>query len=773
MRKTVAILVLSLSCMCLSAKQDRPWNEGINIIPAPVEMDILSGSFKLSSAKAIYAPGVEKIASFFSDRIEASTGLRIPVSTRKGNIRLILDESLDVPNEGYELRISHKEVELKSSTPAGLFYGMQTVMQLLPAEVDSRIKVKGVDWKVPCVSIVDYPRFAWRGFHVDPCRHFMTVEDTKKQIDMLSEYKVNVMHWHLTDDQGWRIQIQKYPKLTEVGGFRTEFDGTVHGGYYTQDEIRDVVAYAAERYVTIVPEIEMPGHCVAAIRAYPELSCEQKPVGTFYTWGSPDIVFCPGNDTVFDFLEDVVSEVTALFPGEYFHIGGDECLKTKWEVCDRCQARIAAEGFVTDKESTAVEKLQSYAVKRMEKILAKYGKKLVGWDEILEGGLSPNATVMSWRGEKGGITSAIQGHNVVMTPSHDGLYLDHYQGDPKIEPVTIGRYTTLEKIYKYDPVPHVLDSLGLSQRVIGVQANTWSEYLYDEAQREYMMYPRAFALAEIAWTPAERKDWDDFSRRIDNACVRLDCHGLNYHIPLPEQPGGSCDHLAFIDSLEVSFTTTRPEAMVYSLNGEDPDQTSSRYVGPFVFHDDAILKIRTILASGKMSKVRTIEIRKQDMLPATSVDGLVPGLDLHITYGEFSTVSEFRNAPEGARRKTVTIRELKEIPLQEEWRRDMQNIVFYGAEAAGYMMVPRDGVYRFSTDNDQLWIDGKLVVDNDGEVKRYSRHDTEIALKAGLHPVRIIFLSNVGGGWTTARNNASVTVKGPGDVDFHSVVFYR
>ncbi|MBR3990476.1 MAG: beta-N-acetylhexosaminidase, partial [Bacteroidales bacterium] len=325
------------------------------LIPAPAHMQVQDGCFILSE------------------------------KTQK-NMVFKLDPKCGLPEEGYTLEVTPRRIKAVASTEAGLFYARQTLSQLEQ------------DGSFPCVRIEDYPRFRWRGFMVDAARHFMSVDEIKKHIDILSQYKINVMHWHLTDDQGWRIEIKKYPLLTQVGATRTEFDGTVTKGYYTQEEVKEVVAYAAEHFITVVPEIEMPGHSMAAIRSIPELSCDKLPVKNFYTWGSPDIVLCPGSEFTFQFLEDVVAEVAPLFPGQYMHIGGDECKKVRWEKCPACQARIAAEGLKADDAGTAEEKLQSYAVKRMEGILAKYGKSLVGWDEILEGGLSPNATVMSWRG---------------------------------------------------------------------------------------------------------------------------------------------------------------------------------------------------------------------------------------------------------------------------------------------------------------------------------------------------------------------------------------
>ena len=516
----------------------------LQIIPAPVKMQVTGGFFKGNQQK----------------------------------MEFVLDAQCPLPAEGYTLEVTRARVKAVAPDEAGLFYARQTLKQL---EKDGRI---------PCCKITDYPRFRWRGFHIDPCRHFLSVEETKKQIDILSRYKMNVMHWHLTDDQGWRIQIKRYPRLTEVGAVRTEFDGTEYGGYYTQEEIADVVAYAAERHVTVVPEIEMPGHARAAIAAYPALSCTKHTEHPQCNWGSPDIVMCPGSEFTFEFLQDVIDEVCALFPSEYIHIGGDECLKTRWEKCPACQARIRALGLVADDAGTAEEKLQSYAVRRMEGILAAHGRKLVGWDEILEGGLSQGATVMSWRGEAGGIAAALQGHDVIMTPSKAGMYLDHVQGDPKIEPVSIGNYTTLEKAYRYDPVPQELKDNGKDGYVLGLQCNSWSEYIYSDAHRQYMLFPRAFAVAETAWSLPENKDWDSFRVRVDAACEDLDRRGVNYHIPLPEQPGGSCNHLVFTDKAVLEFTTTRPVArMVYTLDGSEPTPASKAYKKPLVITEDTVV----------------------------------------------------------------------------------------------------------------------------------------------------------------------------------------
>ena len=667
-----------------------------------------------------------------------------------------LDPASGIAPEGYTLTVSRRRIKAVASDEAGLFYARQTLDQLTSP-----------DGKVPCVTIKDAPRFSWRGFHIDPCRHFLPVEEVKKQIDILSRYKMNIMHWHLTDDQGWRIEIKKYPRLTEVGAWRTEFDGSVYGGYYTQEEIRDVVAYAAERHVTVVPEIEMPGHAISAIRAYPWLSCTGEEVSTFYTWGTPDISLCPGKESTFEFLEDVIAEVVELFPSEYIHIGGDECRKARWENCPLCQARIKELGLVSDERGTAEEKLQSYAVHRMEGILAKYGRKLIGWDEILEGGLSPNATVMSWRGEKGGIKAAGEGHDVIMTPGTDGMYFDHFQGDPKVEPTAIGHYTTLEKVYAYDPVPAELQKQGKGHHVKGVQCNNWSEYIHSDSHRQYMLFPRAFALAEIAWTQPGRKNWEDFNRRVDYACQDLDRRGVNYHIPIPEQPGGSCDYLAFTDKATLELVTTRPERIVYTLDGTEPSAAAKEYTGPLSFSSEAIVKTASITSYGRMSPVRTIRLRKMKPMAALPEEETFTGLRALRTDGKFWTIDDLQ----GAQWREVALERMRDLVALEPYNRNLPDTThFYAASAEGCFKAKETGVYRFSSDSDAVWLDGQLIIDNSrGPVKRYSRQDIELVLEKGVHKVKAVFIFNVKGGWNPLRNKTDVSVLVPGSKEWKTI----
>lgn len=502
----------------------------IPIIPQPQSMKIGEGQFALSDNTVIVASGdAAPVAHFLAELLRPATGLALPiVESGEGGIRFVLNAG--EASEGYTLTVTDAGITIEASSRAGLFYGVQTLRQLLPASIESRETVRGVQWAVPAVTINDAPRFGWRGLHLDVARHCYDVAFIKKYIDLMALYKFNTFHWHLTDDQGWRIEIKQYPKLTEIGSRRTETpipnnreqgDGKPYGGFYTQDEVREVVAYAAERSITVLPEIEMPGHAVAALTAYPELGC----VGAGYTvrtsWGIADDVFCAGKEAVFTFLENVLSEVLELFPGEYIHVGGDECPKVRWEHCPHCQARIKAEGLADE------HALQSYFIQRIEKWLNARGRRLIGWDEILEGGLAANATVMSWRGSQGGINAANAGHDVVMSPTTH-CYLDYYQGeDTENEPSAIGEYLPLERVYQFQPIPAAIDP-AKAHHVLGGQGNVWTEYMPTAAQVEYMVFPRAAALAEIVWSyPAER-NFDDFFARMVQQQARLDALGVNY-----------------------------------------------------------------------------------------------------------------------------------------------------------------------------------------------------------------------------------------------------
>ncbi|MDR1645756.1 MAG: family 20 glycosylhydrolase [Tannerellaceae bacterium] len=752
-----AILALLVFSSCHETVEEKVYNQGINIIPTPLSISYGEGTFSLNKNTAFFAPTpeAETVAAFFAGKLKLSTGYPFTLTGQEGEngIALLIDDSQEGNEEGYTLDVTPGGVVVKAGTPQGLFYGMQTFLQLLPAEVESTSKVKGIAWTAPTVAVKDKPRFAYRGVMLDACRHFIPVENVKKQLDVMALFKINRMHWHLTEDQGWRIEIKQYPLLTEVGSQSPNSEG-----FYTQEEVKEIVRYAAERFITVIPEIEVPGHELAAISAYPELSCKGEPTTMRAVWGVEDVVLCAGKETTFEFFENVIREVAALFPSEYFHVGGDECPKTAWKECPLCQQRIREEGLHGDAHHSAEERLQSYFIQRIEKILAQCGKKMIGWDEILEGGLAPTATVMSWRGEQGGIAAANMDHDVIMTPGSNGMYLDAYQGDAKIEPVAIGGYTLLEKTYAYNPVPDTLVATGKAGYIKGVQTNIWSEYMYSTDLMEYRAYPRVLALAEIAWTETGRKDYKDFERRINNALVRLDAHGINYHIPQPEQPGGSCNFVAFTDTASLEFTTTRPVRMVYTTDGSDPTPLSAAYETPIKYTESGTLKIRSLLPSGRMSPVRTITVEKQAPAPAARPDaeGLSPGLQVKIAYGDFADAALLGSINEW---KDSTLTDLRGLTRIEPYSNSMRNVKQYAAIASGYVDIPEDGVYYFSSDNEEVWMDGRLLINNGGEVKRFSRQDRSVALAKGLHELKVVFLGHIIGGWPSNWNNGSVRIR--------------
>lgn len=732
----------------------------IDIIPVPQKVQEAKGNFtfKKGTTVSYNTPEAKILAQQLSDRMQELYGVQLTLKEKSGSVQICINPQLNMNDEGYILNVKSNRVEVNAKTAQGAFYGVQSLVQLGKT--------------AQCCYIEDEPRFGYRGFHLDPSRHFITVENVKKQIDLMSMFKINTMHFHLTDDQGWRIEIRKYPKLTQYGSTRIDGEGTEHKGYYTQEEIKDIVKYAQERYITIIPEIDLPGHMMGAICAYPELSCFAK-IGTpRIVWGIEDVVLCPGKEMVFGFIEDVLKEVAELFPGKYFHIGGDECPKVEWKTCPSCQQRIKEEGLVKNNEHSPEEFLQSYVINRVEQILAKYDRKIIGWDEILEGGLSPNATVMSWRGESGGIAAALQNHDVIMTSSSNGMYLDAYQGDFRIEPVTIGNGDTclLAKTYSYDPVPRKVVEAGMEKHILGVQCNNWSEYMYDNEKMEYMMYPRAIALSEIAWSQVIRKDFPDFCRRLDVACGRiLDKKGFTYHIPLPEQPNGSCNTIAFTDKANVTFTTSRPVKMVYTLDGSTPNKNSKVYTEPLSFTESANLKIATILPSGKTSKVRNIKIVKQNLQPAQEVSNAKPGLSMKRAEGYFNNISQVNNAKLKWELSEITsLKQMVAATLSDaEMIRGGKGFVTI---ADGYVDIPEDGVYYLSTNNEELWIDGKLAISNENEVKRYSRNDTSIALAKGLHQIKVVYLANIAGGWPTWWGNGSdVQIRKSNESSFKSI----
>lgn len=500
----------------------------VNIIPKPVSVKAKAGTFRLDSNTKIVIKdeGDRNTADFLKEYLQKFYGIspEITASATKNFIEFNTKKFIKAPenDEHYTLNGTAASIQVSGDSYAGTFRGMQSIIQLLPAK-------KSAVLSIPLISVDDQPRLGYRGLMLDVARHFFPVEFVKKYIDFIALHKMNRFHWHLTDDQGWRIEIKKHPKLTEVGGYRngtiighypgTGNDNLRYGGFYTQDEIKDVVEYAAKRYITVIPEIEMPGHAKAALSAYPNLGCTGGPYEARQTWGVEEDVFCAGNDSVFLLLQDVLDEVIPLFPSEYVHVGGDECPKVRWKTCPKCQKRIK------DNNLKDEHQLQSYFIQRMEKYINSKGKKIIGWDEILEGGLAPNATVMSWRGEAGGIEAARQGHDVIMTPgSH--VYLDHAQSK-KEDSLTIGGYISIQKVYSYEPVPKVLKG-DEKKHILGAQANIWTEYMDNPRKVEYMIFPRLTALSEVLWTRADGRSWNEFEKRLAVQFKRYDLWGVNY-----------------------------------------------------------------------------------------------------------------------------------------------------------------------------------------------------------------------------------------------------
>lgn len=472
---------------------------------------------------------MQRNAKFLADYLKTATGKDFVIEAgTEGENAIVLALGTESENpESYQLKVTGDGITITAPTEAGVFYGIQSLRKSLPVAI-------GAEIALPAVEIKDAPRFAYRGAHFDTSRHFFTVDEVKTYIDMMALHNMNRFHWHITEDQGWRLEIKKYPKLTEIGSKRTEtvigrnsgeYDGKPYGGFYTQEEAKEIVAYAAERYITVIPEIDLPGHMQAALAAYPELGCTGGPYEVWRQWGVSEDVLCAGNDQVLKFLEDVYAELIEIFPSEYIHVGGDECPKVRWEKCPKCQARIKALGLKSDDKHSKEERLQSFVINHIEKFLNDHGRQIIGWDEILEGGLAPNATVMSWRGEEGGITAVTSGHRAIMTPG-GYCYLDSYQDAPYSQPEAIGGYLPLKKVYSYNPVSTSL-SAEQAKLVYGAQVNLFTEYVPTPEHVEYMLYPRTLALAEVAWSAPERKSWPDFYARALKAVTDLQAKG--YH----------------------------------------------------------------------------------------------------------------------------------------------------------------------------------------------------------------------------------------------------
>ena len=627
----------------------------IAIVPYPNHLETGRGTYRVTdrpvTCDSRTDERTQRAVVGFAARLATVTGGTNPVTVADevpaSGIRFVTDESL--PAEGYELNVDGEGIEVRASQFPGFLYALQSLEQLLPAAVYGTEPAPDAAWEVPCVKIADAPRFAYRGMHLDVARHFFSVDEVKRYIDVMAIHKLNTLHWHLTDDQGWRIEIKRYPELTAVGSIRKAtvvrkewgtYDGTPYGGFYTQDEIRDVVKYAADRGVTVIPEIDLPGHMLAALTAYPELGCTGGPYEVWGRWGVADDVLCPGREKTFEFLEGVLTEVMELFPSEYIHICGDECPKVRWEKCPRCQAKIRQLGLKDDGEHTAEHYLQSYVTDRIGKFLAQHGRRIIGWDEILEGRAPSDAVVMSWRGSEGGIAAAKLGHDVIMTPNSH-FYFDYYQSlDTDAEPFGIGGYIPMEQVYSYDPAfPELTPEQ--QKHILGVQANLWTEYVLSDEHLEYMLLPRLAALSEVQWCLSETKDWNRFigSFRMDKIYSQLGYEfakhifGVTASYAVDPEKGG----------VVMTLTTQGGAPIRYTLDGSDPTASSPLYKAPVTIGESCTFKAAA-LREGMQTPVYT---RKFDFNKATGRRiALNAAPTLKYTYGGASLlVDGYRGGP--------------------------------------------------------------------------------------------------------------------------------
>lgn len=620
----MGVLCILFSTCFYACSEKRTLNSDYEIIPKPLDVNCKGdASFLLKDGVAVIYPEnnrkMQDNAEFLVDYVERQTGVKLtshagmPVD---GAICLTLDLS-DDNAEAYKLIVNDKRVCISGASEAGVFYGIQTLRKSLPVAQDINVNLSAVE-------IYDKPRFAYRGAMLDVARHFYTVDEVKTFIDMLALHNINRFHWHLTDDQGWRIEIKKYPKLMSVASERKEtvvgrwysgiYDGKSYGGYYTQDELRDVIDYAAKRHITIIPEVDLPGHMQAALTAYPELGCTGGPYEVRTIWGVSQDVLCVGNDFTLQFVKDVLSEVADIFPSEYIHIGGDECPKVRWEKCPKCQERIKSLGLKSDAKHTKEQRLQSYVIQEAAKYLKEKGKRIIGWTEILEGGLVPDATLMSWIGESGGIEAAHQHHDVIMTPN-TYLYFDYYQSKKvEDEPLAIGGYLPIEKTYNYEPMPKELTEEE-QQYIKGVQANLWTEYIPVFSQVQYMVLPRLGAAAEVQWTDPSKKDYKDFLRRVPHLVAVYDCYGWNYATHVydvnVDMKADTVNHV-----LNVQLSTMADDPIYYTLDGQDPTEKSLKYTKPFTIDQSVVLKTMAVHPdrTSKIS-VDTIRFNKATLKP--------------------------------------------------------------------------------------------------------------------------------------------------------------
>lgn len=715
-------------------------DKNFGIIPAPKYILKNQGVFNFNPQTVIYCQNQidTKIATLFKDFIKQKLGLILPIfiinNSKNANCVVFSNpETQNLASEAYTLNIDSNKIEI-SGNQKGMFYAIQTLFQL----------VNGYNLTLPAVTINDEPRYAYRGLHLDVSRHFYPITFIKQYLDLMAMYKLNNFHWHLTDDQGWRIEIKKYPLLTQVGGYRNQtlignfhdrmpqwFDNKPYGGFYSQQEIKEIVAYADGKFINIIPEIDMPGHSLAALAAYPHLACGKNP-GQFKTaerWGIFDDIFCAGKDSTFIFLEDVLTEVMQLFPSKYIHIGGDEVIKTKWKTCPYCQKTIRKQKLKDENQ------LQSYFIERIEKFVNKNGRLIIGWDEILDGGLAPNATVMSWQSVQGGINAAKQKHSAIMCPSTMGLYLDHTQGKSDQEPLSIGGDGRIEKIYAYNPTPAGLSS-QFTNYIIGVQANMWTEYMPTTTKVEYMLMPRLQALSEIAWTTLENKNYTNFTnQRLALHLSWFDKTELLYRVPTAI--GAKDTSINITNSYTFFWQPPVIGAKIYyTIDGYTPNSTTHLYTQPlqvFVpYGEKRAVKSVVITPSGKQSAITTTWLINQNPYQAIA-DSLnkQAGIKYYYVPKLFKLTTEIDTC------KATNTGVIPTISINKILNKARE----YGVIFEGFINVNEDAVFEFSLNSDdgsKLYIDDDLLIDNDLKHARFQL-SAGANLKKGLHKIKVAY----------------------------------
>jgi hexosaminidase len=733
----VSATVLILGFAGCKSSVEKP---SVSIIPKPVSIEYKGKSLEIDKGVKVVSSDTvlnfsrSLLLSQMKDLSQAEFLRENPKAPVE--IRLKLDDQMG-PAEGYVLKID-RNITIAGKRREGVLHGIQSLLQIFQ---QAPLTDEGI--KIPRLTIHDYPRLGYRGMHLDVSRHFFQVDFIKKYIDLIAMHKMNVFHWHLTDDQGWRIEIKKYPKLTETGAWRvdhedlpwgerpdqTSMDSATYGGFYTQDQIREVVSYASARGITVIPEIEMPGHSAATIASYPEYSCRGKQT-TVPSGGRAEVnILCAGKDETFTFLEDVLTEVMTLFPSKYIHIGGDEAWKKEWENCPLCQKRIRDEGLADEHE------LQSYFIQRIDHFLTSKGKTLIGWDEILEGGLAENATVMSWRGEAGGIKAARMNHDVIMTPV-DYCYFDYYQStDKDLEPLAFNGYISLEKVYGSEPVPAELNQEE-AKHVLGVQGNVWTEYMPTEAIVEYLVLPRMSALSEVLWSPKEGRDLNDFMMRLEPFLNRMTTENYHFHIPAPQ---GVFKDMIFLDSARVQLQNPWPFTQIrYTLDGSEPKLQSPVYDQPFPVSDETVLKASLFLKNGQHGPVKTVTYRKVKPIPPYEVDRTTLKQGLSYQYYEIAVNSV------GAIKKHTPAKTgiMDQIGLPDGHRSEV-----FAVELIGYLNIPLTDVYSFgltSDDGSQFCLGENMVINHDG-AHGPSTAFGQIALQEGYYPIYIGYFDGGGG----------------------------